>query len=267
MSTASAAGSSTSTAGPIPPTSLQRRSRRRPPDRHHGGRAARARSARRPPSRCRSLARADNDWLPSITTSGAGDAVASRSGGGARRRSGHRPRPVRGRARRRGPCRDRLALPVDHRRARARCLRRHQPSDRLRGALRVGGRGHRGRTVRSGASRLPRLRRHPGRLPDTAVRDRSVARPCRRRRGTPAVPPGRPWTRPRRLPTGSPRSGIPPRSALGALVRRGRRPAVQRPAPPLQEPGRARSVHARESRYVQPCPSTPVRVLCPPACR
>ena len=117
---------------------------RRPPrgaardiDRHRRrcGRAARSPPQRRPPpSRRRSLARADDDRRPSVTSGGAGDAVASRPGGGARRRRGHRPRPVRGRARRRGARRDRLALPPDHRRPRAGRLRRHQPTDRLRGA-------------------------------------------------------------------------------------------------------------------------------------
>ena len=264
MSAASVASSSTSPRCPIASTISRRRSRRRPRPSPLLACGAEPAAQRLSSSRRRSLVRADDDRRPSITTSGAGHALASRPGGRARRRRGHRPRPLRGRTRRRGARRDRLALPPDHRRPRSGRLRRHQPTDRLRGA------------ATRGRSWSPRPGCPGSRKPSTSppAPPWTPPRPCGSGsgRGPPSPPPSRhtcctswpPPTRPSRIPQANPRSRIcsPRRRRAHASSRS--RPTVQPSNPRCRMHWTRPDVQARHPCHVQPC-RPPIQRFCPPA--
>ena len=205
----------------------------------------------------RSRARADDDRRPSLTAGGAGHAVAARPGGRARRRRGHRPRPLRGRARRRGARRDRLALPPDHRRPRPGRLRRHQPTDRLR------------RRATRGRSWSPRPGCPGSRKPSTSppAPPWTPPRPCGSGSGPgpPSPPPSRhtcctswpPTTRPSPVPHLNPtRSPACPRWHLSSVQQvPSNRPAVQRPLPDALD-ATARPSPAPTSRPTVPSTDT-----------
>ena len=125
--------------------------------------------------------------------------------------------------------------------------------------LRLGGRRHRGRAVRARAGRLPRLRRHPRRLPGPAVRDRGVARRRRGGRRAPAVPPGRPDSA-EPIPQANPRSRLDSTRGVWAPFSRSR-PTVQPSNPRYRRHWTRLDVQARQACHVQPR-RPPVQTLC-----
>ena len=161
----------------------------------------------------------------------AGGDLAARAGGRARGGGRDRARALRGRGRLPGPGRDRLALPADHRRARAGRLRRHRPPRRPRRPLRLDRRRDRRRALRDS----PRPPTWP------------AARPSRspRRCGSGSGPgPRSPPRSSRTCSTCSPPSptvqpaGVQPRSVHPGAVQRGQSVSLN-PTPTPFSPHRA----------------------------